>query len=140
MWANLQYMLHTADLAGGTCRHLHEICYGKEQLQGSSCMPPLWDIMHFDDLPRIETLLRNSSYIFLFLNVLPCRREKDKSHVFPLGWKHLSLLVQTISVTALRNILIIILLHELQPQHFPLLQLVQFRTQIITNMITCNNN
>lgn len=115
-------MLHTADLAGSTCRHLHEIRYGKEQLKGSSCMPPLWDIMHFDDLPRIETLLRNSSYIFLFLNVLPCRREKDRSHVFLLRWKHFSLIVQMISVTALRNILIIILLHETQAQNFPLLQ------------------
>lgn len=116
-------MLHTADLTSGTCRHLHEVCYGKKQLKGSPCMPPLWDIMHYDDLPRIETLLRNSSYIFLFLNVLPCRTEKDRSHVFLLRLKRFSLIVQMISVTALRNIWIIIyLLHETQPQIFPLLQ------------------
>lgn len=40
----------------------------------------LYDVKHFDtDIPRIETLLRNSSYIFLFLSVLPCKIKRGET-------------------------------------------------------------
>lgn len=48
------------------------------------------------NLPRMETLLRNSSYIFLFLSVLPCKTKDDihsslRAHSFCLhgGTSHL---------------------------------------------------
>ncbi len=42
-------------------------------------------VKHFNtytDLPRMDTLLRNSSYIFLFLSVLPCEKKKGETFSF----------------------------------------------------------
>lgn len=93
MWANLQYMLHTAGFGGlqfavsspGVCAAIRCMSdEGRERTSGLRC--ETWCRLNrvHRNSPRMETLLRNSSYIFLFRSVLPCRTGEDKAQSFVL--------------------------------------------------------